>query len=60
MTSHEEDAVKKPDNALREARVAVMGRRARLQALLFSGAVLGTSLLMLAGSDVKIPKVQGE
>jgi hypothetical protein len=32
----------------------------RLQALLLGGTALGTSLLMLAGCDVKIPKVQGD
>ncbi len=49
--------MKKSDNVVQEIQLAV---HARLQALLFSGAALGASLLMLAGGDLKLPKVQGE
>jgi hypothetical protein len=35
-------------------------RRARLHALLFSGAGFGTALLMVAGAHPKIPPMQGE
>jgi len=36
-------------------------RRARLEALLFTGAALGTTLLMLAGpKEPKLPPFKGE
>jgi hypothetical protein len=52
--------MKKPDHEIRDVQDARLDRRARLHALLFSGAALATSLLMLAGGDVKLPKSQGE
>jgi len=48
------------DNDPRDA-AARMSRRARLHALLFAGAALGTTLLTaLGGLDVKLPRAQGE
>ena len=35
-------------------------RRARLHALLFSGAAFGTALLMFAGAEPKTPPFRGE
>ena len=52
--------MRKPDEEIHDAQAARLARRARLQALLFSGAALGASLLMFAGGDTKLPKVQGE
>jgi hypothetical protein len=43
-----------------DVKVLRQPRQVRLEALLFSGGGLSTSLLMLAGGEVKIPKVQGE
>ena len=49
-----------PDNDTRDAS-ARLSRRARLHALLFAGAALGTTLLTaLGGFEVKLPKSQGE
>ena len=35
-------------------------RRARLQALLFAGAALGTALVTLGGAETKLPPYHGE
>jgi len=49
-----------PDNDPR-AVSARLSRRARLHALLFTGAALGTTLLtVLAGLEGKLPRSQGE
>ena len=48
------------DNDPRDA-AAGLSRRARLHALLFAGAALGTTLLTVLGElDVKIPRYMGE
>jgi hypothetical protein len=47
--------------AARVAASCTAGRRARLQALLFTGAALGTTLLTLGGLiDPKIPPFKSE
>jgi hypothetical protein len=51
--------VKKPDEQIRETQVVAMGRRAR-QALLFSGAALGTALWTSGGGETKLPPFTGE
>jgi hypothetical protein len=44
-----------------EMRTAAPSRQARLQALLFAGAALGTTLLTLGGAlDPKLPPFRGE
>jgi len=49
-----------PDNDPHDTS-AQLSRRARLHALLFAGAALGTTLLTtLGGFEVKLPKSQGE
>jgi len=51
---------KQPDNDPRAAS-ARLSRRARLHALLFAGAALGTTLLtVLGGLETKLPPYQGE
>ena len=44
----------------REPRPVVPSRRARLHALLFSGAALGTALLALGAVEPKLPPFRGE
>lgn len=43
-----------------DARALKLSRRARLQNLLFTGAALGTTLLMFAAAEPKLPRYVGE
>jgi hypothetical protein len=48
------------EKAQGDAQPASASRRARLHALLFSGAAFGTALLMLAATEPKMPPFRGE
>ena len=56
------DAARNSDQLERQPTVlAVSSRQARLRALLFAGASLGTTLLTLGGAlDPKLPPYKGE
>jgi hypothetical protein len=43
-----------------DAQASSASRRARLHALVFSGAAFGTALLMLAAAEPKLPPFRGE
>lgn len=53
MTKHHE-------NDQTTVQTAAQSRRTRLQSLLFTGAALGTTLLMFAAADPKFPRFVGE
>jgi hypothetical protein len=50
----------KHDDHVRDAPTRKRSRRARLQALLFTGAAFGTALLTLVAGEPKTPPFRGE
>ena len=48
------------EKAQRDAQASSASRRAKLHALLFSGAAFGTTLLMLAAAEPKMPPFRSE